>query len=276
MPNSTLGNLTAATAGTGGLFYGIQSNADRKFTLTAAGASLIEAANASAQAALLPILSLTGGTLTGSLTLPNTIFTGLSLTGSQATNTIDVSTTWNTTGNPTLIYGRATNIASGASSNLLDLGTVAGGSLLKIDKAGTIISGGVQQVLTSSSSFCKIIGANWLFANAANPGTQYFYIEPGQVTIAQANGTLATTLNSAAAATLQLGVNHLTTPTTQTLKAHNVTTGNGADLVLKGGTGSVANGSVSFGTYTAGTSANIGYITIKDEGGTVRKLAVVA
>jgi hypothetical protein len=52
-------------------------------------------------------------------------------------------------------------------------------------------------------------------------------------------------LERAAAASLQLGSNHATTPTTQTIKAHNVTTGTGADLILAGGTGSVAGGSVS-------------------------------
>ena len=49
MADSTLGNLTAATAATGGLFYGTQAGADRKFTLTAAGAALGEAADAAAQ-----------------------------------------------------------------------------------------------------------------------------------------------------------------------------------------------------------------------------------
>lgn len=53
MADSTLNALTAATAATGGLFYGIQSGADRKFTLTAAGAAFNEAANAIAQAALI-------------------------------------------------------------------------------------------------------------------------------------------------------------------------------------------------------------------------------
>lgn len=51
-------------------------------------------------------------------------------------------------------------------------------------------------------------------------------------------------IERAAAATLQLGSNHATTPTAQTIKAHNVTTGTGASLILCGGTGSVAGGSV--------------------------------
>jgi hypothetical protein len=79
-----------------------------------------------------------GGTLSGSLTTPNHIVSGLSLTGSQATNTIDLTTTWNTSGNPTLIYGRATNTASGASARLMDLGTAAAGALAWISKTGTL------------------------------------------------------------------------------------------------------------------------------------------
>lgn len=48
-----------------------------------------------------------------------------------------------------------------------------------------------------------------------------------------------------AAATLQLGRNHATTPTKQCLKAHNVTTGAGGSLEIAGGTGSVARGAVT-------------------------------
>ena len=62
----------------------------------------------------------------------------VTLTGSQFSNSIDLLPTWNTTGNPSLIYGRITNTASGLSSNLIDLGTVSGGSLFKITKAGTV------------------------------------------------------------------------------------------------------------------------------------------
>jgi len=49
MPDSTLAGLTAATAATGGLYYGTQGGADRKFTITAAGAAIAEAADAAAQ-----------------------------------------------------------------------------------------------------------------------------------------------------------------------------------------------------------------------------------
>jgi hypothetical protein len=59
-----------------------------------------------------------------------------------------------------------------------------------------------------------------------------------------ANATMDAFLMRAAAATMQLGRTHDTTPTAQTLKAHDVTTGTGADLILSGGTGSDANGRV--------------------------------
>jgi hypothetical protein len=93
-----------------------------------------------------------------------------------------------------------------------------------------------------------------------------------------ATSTQRTFLTGALAdATLQLGKPHATTATNQTIKAHNVTTGTGADLILAGGTGSVANGNVRFGTHSAiGAETVTGYITIKDEAGNTRKLAVVS
>ena len=62
---------------------------------------------------------------------------------------------------------------------------------------------------------------------------------------ASASSTKDLFLGRAAAATLQLGQNHASTPTAQTFKAHNVTTGTGASLELAGGTGSAARGAVT-------------------------------
>jgi hypothetical protein len=70
MADSTLAALTAATAGTGGLYYGTQSGADRKFTMSAAGAVLAEAADAAAQVTALGVLPLSGGSLTGAVSVP--------------------------------------------------------------------------------------------------------------------------------------------------------------------------------------------------------------
>lgn len=55
-----------------------------------------------------------------------------------------------------------------------------------------------------------------------------------------------------AAATIQMGANHATTATHQTFKAHDVTTGAGADLILQGGAGSANDGYVKIGTATGG------------------------
>lgn len=197
-------------------------------------------------------LALTGGTITGALTLPNAIFSGLSLTSAQATNTIDVSTTWNTTGNPSLIYGRAINTASGANANLIDLGTVAGGSLFKVTKAGAFSLGnnfniqtyGVADSLTfglQGNSTLAIYGsATSTSRQLRMTGGGYFGWATGSP-----DGTLDLILNRAAAASLQLGANHATTATNQTIKAHNVTTGTGSALEIAGGTGSVARGAVT-------------------------------
>jgi len=79
-----------------------------------------------------------------------------------------------------------------------------------------------------------------------------------------------------AAATLQLGSN-ASTGVNQTIKACNGTAGAGGDLILKGGTGTTTNGNVRFGTHSAVVAESVtGYITIKDESGTLRKLAVIS
>lgn len=72
-------------------------------------------------------------------------------------------------------------------------------------------------------------------------------------------------LTRAAAASLQLGTNHATTPTKQTIKSHNVTTGTGSTLCLAGGTGSVAGGAIELAT-SATTGAPVARMTIKANG----------
>ncbi len=115
-------------------------------------------------------------------------------------------------------------------------------------------------------------GGSFLYATTASSG-----VSSTQLGLGASATAPDVFLNRAAAAVLRLGVNHATTATNQTIQAHNVTTGTGADLCLKGGTGSVANGVVSFGVRSAiGAETITGFITIKDEGGTVRKLAVVS
>lgn len=61
------------------------------------------------------------------------------LTGSSATSALSISQTWNTTGNPSLIFANVTNTASGASANLMDL-QVGGVSNFSISKGGLVKS----------------------------------------------------------------------------------------------------------------------------------------
>jgi hypothetical protein len=204
-------------------------------------------------------------------------FSGLSLIGAQATNTINISTTWDTTGNPTLIYGRATNTNSGASANLLDLGTTAAGSLIKITKAGAI-SGPVNSLTLGTDPRLSQQNTNRPIELSTVQGYVNIFDSIPRLGFSTTGGNTAPNecISRTAAFTYQFGLNTASTPNAQTIKAHNVTTGTGADLILSGGTGSVASGNVRFGTYTNTISAITGYITIKDEGGTTRRLAVVA
>jgi hypothetical protein len=53
--DTKISDFTAATVATGGVVAGVQGGANRKFTLTAAGAAMVEAANAAAQKTLLSL-----------------------------------------------------------------------------------------------------------------------------------------------------------------------------------------------------------------------------
>jgi len=81
-------------------------------------------------------LDLTGGTVTGQIVLA----------GASATGALNLAPTWNNAGTDfNLIYGRVTNTASGASSCLIDLGTVALGSVFSLGLDGKIrINSSVQ------------------------------------------------------------------------------------------------------------------------------------
>ncbi len=101
--------------------------------------------------------------------------TGQSLTGTQATSLVDLAATWNTTGNPSLIYGRVTNTNSGTTANLIDLGTFAGGSLFKVNKAG-----GIRSIPSDNSSpaIGGILGTN---IGAATVALYFGYTQAGSV-----------------------------------------------------------------------------------------------
>lgn len=143
MADSTLAALTAASTPLDGteLLYGTQGGADRKFT-TDSIADLVTpgiggstgatdnailradgAGGVTAQAGA-PVTISDNGLITDTIGAANTgllASTGYSLTGSDATNAIDISGTWNTSGSPRALKISITNTASGGDARLIDL-----------------------------------------------------------------------------------------------------------------------------------------------------------
>lgn len=78
--------------------------------------------------------------MTGALTIAQgtanasaLIASGYSLTGANATNMVNLTGTWNTTGQPTAIFLNITDTASDGNSNLIDL-QLGGSSLFRVSK----------------------------------------------------------------------------------------------------------------------------------------------
>lgn len=66
-------------------------------------------------------------------------------------------------------------------------------------------------------------------------------------------------------AIMQLGQNHATAATDQTIRAHDVTTGTGGALTLSGGKGSAAGGALKLGTHATNGAVQI-HLTIGADG----------
>lgn len=132
MADKTLASLTAATPATGGLLYGTQGGADRKFTLTAAGAELVESATAAEQRTTLGL---------GALSTQNSITPGsTATTGASAGDilTSDGSVVQKIT------PGSGASIALGNAVN-------ASGGLLTYDIIGT--NGTALPLLSTPNTF---------------------------------------------------------------------------------------------------------------------------
>jgi len=127
--------------------------------------------------------------------------------------------------------------ASDATKLPLTGGTLTGNLFLFNTMQGFSYTSGAQLVVTSNSQpLASFDGGGAVCVNFGSTGIGF-----GSST---AYNNVDLRVIRAAAASLQLGANHATTATNQTIKAHNVTTGTGANLVLSGGTGSVASGVV--------------------------------
>ena len=279
------------------------------------------------------------------------------LAGSSALSALSISQTWNTTGNPALVKGYVTNTASGAGAKLLDLG-VGSTTRLNLDGSGHLYTNSADDYAAYGFlNSARGIGYNGasekmlMYANASgvvNAGVSadgLFLPQTGNLSWSSSGWASASDLflSRAAAATLQLGVNHATTAIRQTIRGCNAIAGPAGELVLRAGTGTsgaigtsgvwlgnpadlalkqyafngailggfyneglrgylrfaggaggevtlasnavdgdvvlIPNGvgKVKFGTFVASASHTAsGYIEIRDAGGTIRKLAVVA
>lgn len=146
--------------------------------------------------------------------------------------------------------------------------------------AAGIVSIGVDYNNTSLS-----FSSNTLALSAG--GSQVFrfadqYVTNPGITAGGDNGSYQIAISTAAAATartnansigfgreasgtIRWGLDNATTPTDQTIKAHNVTTGTGAALTLAGGKGSVAGGAVILAT-SATNGAAVARVTVKASG----------
>jgi hypothetical protein len=96
--------------------------------------------------------------------------TGYSLTGSNATNMIDLAGTVNTSGNPVMMKIALTNTASGSTTKFASFLAGASGTteVFAVDKAGTV----VLAAGSSSSAVLKYSGDSrgWYFGNGAIGG----------------------------------------------------------------------------------------------------------
>lgn len=172
---ATLDSLTAATAATGGLFYGTQSAADRKFTLTAAGAALTEAADAASQRTALACPGLAVAnvfTVNGAVSAPAFSLTGIPFTGGTATTTKPLfllepsgttSTGWSTSGT---MFG--VNAPSGFTGNVFDFQITglsgirgfinsAGNSTIYLGQRGAYISTVADYYLSIQNYFGNVV-----------------------------------------------------------------------------------------------------------------------
>lgn len=174
----------------------------------------------------------------------------------SATGAVNVSPTWNNGAVSFVgIYGRVTNTASGASSKLIDLGTVASGSIFSVapDSSAAI---GSHTTLTNYGLLTTtyIVGVGYIagtYAVVKGGGNWVFLFAPSP-SVLELNGID----NTSPLEKLVLGSTQATTGTTVTLKAGDVTTGNGSDLSIEAGVGSVSDGVVNIGRTT---SSRVGF-----------------
>lgn len=252
----------------------------------------------------------------GKLSIPaaaneNAVALTQSLSGSNAQSILDMAATWNTSGTPTALKVNVTDTASNAASLFLDF-QVGGSSKFAVAKTGRLtlpaiasaspalvfsgaltsglsgfVAGRIDTVISSVPKFSVAstqarLGSDVLLGwtstadvGGAIPDT--ILLRDAANTLAQRNGTSAQTYNQYFSYTDASNYTRMAFKTAtgvHTIETESAGTGEAnIDLALtpKG------TGRVRFGTHSAIAAETVtGYITIKDAGGTSRKIAVVS
>ena len=222
-------------------------------------------------------LALSGGTLTGSLTLTvgaaNTGVlesTGYSLTGSNATSMVNLAGTLNTSGSPSVFKLSITNTGSGSSTRLLDF-YWNGSRCFDYWPSQGLVTNYLGGFLASFSGYSTLYGnlgisissiAGIGFSSAHNPGNTYgsndtILYRDAAGTLAQRNGANAQTLRTYRSYTDLSNYSRLT-------HGWNTTTA----LVMAEGAGTGSDGSVAFNDAALATNATVGFIMIPSCAGT--------
>lgn len=174
--------------------------------------------------------------------------TGYSLTGSNATNMIDLAGTWNTSGTPTAIKLNVTNTASNAASMLMDL-QVGGSSIFKVLATGS-------STLAGSLTGTVIIGTSALQSN----GYLDIHTDSAIVYMGSSSDLI---VKRKAAATLQMGADAAGVTNQIFTAANRITSdGVGANLTIAAGNGrGAAGGSLILSTFTTAGAGTAGTLT---------------
>jgi hypothetical protein len=144
-------------------------------------------------------LQVTGDTLLKGITT----ITPSELSGSAATSGLSISQTWNTTGNPALIYANLTNTASGSSSALLRLDvssspvfTINPNGLIKFGAVTTSTAGISAADTTNGAIQANGLGLSFFMSGGTHTGYDFYFRNYSGTRTATSgtNGSIRTTV----------------------------------------------------------------------------------
>ena len=205
----------------------------------------------------------TGPTITSGALSAVTI-TGGTITASAPV--ISTAQTWNSSGVTFVgVQNTFTNTASAAAS-ALERWTLGGFDIMELRRDGRlrlgIPGGGIFSAYIESSSDGLLQFQDPRINGATTRLASSNVIQWSATTAA--TGTPDTFMGRKSAAVVQFGMDHATTAISQTIKAHDVTTGTGAAMNIQGGTGSTAGGAVTLST--SATTTPVVRVTVKPSG----------